>query len=138
MENSKVKALFFAQYYGQCVVQVSNGIGNNLQPVTGRMLYDLKPFDNPYLLLRAVDQLTDEEKYYLSELTQDLSLNNERLKLKVLHSDFEMGAYQYLIRIGILIPFTYIDENGKPQTLQPDEIIANGWAKLHPSNHLDK
>lgn len=40
-----------------------------------------------------------------------------------------MLAYQYLLRIGILLPFTYLDENNKPITIISDEIISLGWAK---------
>lgn len=38
-------------------------------------------------------------------------------------------AYQYMILIGVLLPFTYIDETGIPVTLFPEQIITLGWAK---------
>lgn len=36
----------------------------------------------------------------------------------------------YMRSIGILLPFTYLSEENKPVTLQPDEIISLGWAKI--------
>ena len=40
-------------------------------------------------------------------------------------------VYQYLLRIGILLPFLYLNNENKPITLQPDEIIKLGWAKTN-------
>jgi hypothetical protein len=35
----------------------------------------------------------------------------------------------YLKSLGILLPFTYLNENNKPITLTPQQIIDAGWAK---------
>ena len=43
----------------------------------------------------------------------------------------QYSATQLMLAYGILLPFTYLDSSNKPQTLQPDEIIAKGWAKIN-------
>lgn len=162
MENSKVKALFVTQYWGQKVFRVSD-TATVSQYVDG---FFIDRFLEPsYLLLRTVDQLTDEECIEVAKI-----VGYEKYKLKIntnnnlfarvdIEGNFQLAidkrcawimvydhnpmvtekvnlrpllvyqAYQYLLNRGIILPFTYIDENGKPQTLQPDEIIKLGWAK---------
>jgi len=39
-------------------------------------------------------------------------------------------AFNYMLRIGILLPFTYLSDDNKPITLQRAEIINLGWAKI--------
>jgi len=39
------------------------------------------------------------------------------------------ACIDYLRSVGILLPFTYLNEENKPITLQPDEIIKLVWAK---------
>ncbi|MEZ2337669.1 hypothetical protein AB6735_18630 [Mucilaginibacter sp. RCC_168] len=41
----------------------------------------------------------------------------------------------YLRSIGILLPFTYLNEQNKPITLQPDEIIDLNWASIKSQNN---
>ncbi len=166
MKNEhEIKALFFSQYWGQCVVQVSNGLSNNKQCVTAGLLTEIEKFDNPYLLLRTVEQLTDEEMlnvksilladylsnkktvYYthfeIKRFSNFIRMRNQhgheitvwhdgKIDIDYNYNAFILNAHQYLLRIGVLLPFTYLDENNQPQTLQPDDIIAKGWAKIQP------
>lgn len=41
----------------------------------------------------------------------------------------QYAVTDYFHSIGIIIPFTYLNEENKPITLQPNEIIALEWAK---------
>lgn len=138
MENSKVKALFFAQYWGQKIFKVKP-TAIACQTVDGYFLNGYT--DTAHVLLRTVDQLTDEEFAVLSELDgykpvaphlgiKELIASGKIVSKRLSLVKIKPVIWQYLLRIGILLPFTYIDEKGKPQTLQPDEIIAKGWAKI--------
>jgi len=108
------KASLFAMYFGQCIVQVSNGLSNNLQPITGYFLDKIEHFDNPYLLLRTIDQLTDEEW--------------KEFKGKSLH-----GEQTYLRLIGVLTQFAYLDNDGILIWLSEQQLIDLNWVKLKTS-----
>lgn len=41
----------------------------------------------------------------------------------------QFAVTDYLRSIGMLLPFTYLNEDNKPITLSPNEIIKLGWAK---------
>lgn len=145
MENSKVKALFFYNYYGQKVAWCKNSAGDfQLFRLLSNTLVD----EVEYIILRTVDQLTDEEYINIAKIIypnapnlHEIHVAKEQLKFIFKQHQFQwpmiysLMVADYLRSITILLPFTFIDENGKPQTLQPDEIIAKGWAKV---NHLDK
>ena len=133
----KAKTLFFAQYFGQAIIQWQ---GESLVINNTTLNEQLK---EDYLLLRTVEQLTDEEVLIVAEmLTLDVETpyNIEFYRSEVLNYfndetyftrfNRSVSIIDYLRSIGILLPFTYLDENNKPQTLQPDEIIAKGWAKI--------
>jgi len=94
------------------------------------------------LNLRSVSQLTDEEFLFVSimsdpsnedELYDDQNICNGKYQISEFQKELDMPVdfYQYLLRIGILLPLTYLDENNKPVMLQPDEIIELGWAKIN-------
>lgn len=167
MENSKVKALFFSNYYGQKILRWHQWVDDEESSVVDFQV-PMSKFgvdDGWYLLLRAVDQLTDEEclqicniydsscKWTIKERQSMCILFESEVELLWLFKDHSepifccedkkggenspyniLAAYDYLRSIGVLLPFTYLDENGKPQTLQPDEIVARGWAKVQSSN----
>lgn len=124
------------------------------------------------LLLRSIDQLTDDECIMLASIVVGEPFNRYRRMEVTRNYNFtgfpyimvhhksstysfqidctlinfnliDMGediscqtnmkpyaCIDYLRSIGILLPFTYLDENGKPITLQPDEIVSMGWAKI--------
>lgn len=129
----KVKALFFSQYWGQKVFY--DTYRNRCQTITAYTLY--KEIDaNSILLLRSIKDLTDEEIITVCDLTfpalkKDSGFYNLRHETgqKLLNKPLNGNIYQYLLRIGILLPFTYLDKENKPITLQPDEIIELGNAK---------
>lgn len=41
----------------------------------------------------------------------------------------QYAVTDYLRSLGVLLPFTYINENNAPIILSPEQIIALGWAK---------
>lgn len=50
-----------------------------------------------------------------------------------LSSQIDMKPFaciDYLRSIGVLLPFTYLNDKNKPVTLSTDEIIKLGWAKI--------
>ena len=154
MNEQNVKALFLNQYAGiglkmKCVAksfQLQNKElrGILLNDKSEKVLYlsnngygDFYDIDEWQLPLRSVSQLTDDEYVIIGSLTFP-GIGTTKFS----HLAFEAGreivkkqrigwsVYQYLQRIGVLTPFTYLNENNQPVTLQPDEIIAKGWAKL--------
>jgi hypothetical protein len=151
MNLQKEKALFFAQYLGQkCnYFSVASNQKQDVVTVNGFIIDEISNWitrfnRDPYtLLLRSVDQLTDKEKiqcYHLHsaaiayDYTQDfadiLTMANHWLKNDGIKSLFKYSWIKdYLRLIGIIVPFSYIDETGKPVTLQPEEIIALNWAQ---------
>lgn len=96
-----------------------------------------------HLLLRSVNQLTDEERLQvgivafpmLVPFTEEDNDTLRKLALTVLdRGHLGSRTHQVLVRYGILVPFTYLNEENEPTTLPPDEIIALGWAKLKENN----
>lgn len=155
----KVKALFFAQYLGQKVAQHTKSTTNlELQEVSCAVLAFSEIF-NTHLLLRSIKDLTDDKaliiakiydndcEWILDSSTDNVIIFKSGIETIWIYKDnsetiFEVedltgnstayninNAYQYLLRIGILLPFTYLDEENKPITIQPDTIIEIGWAK---------
>jgi hypothetical protein len=120
---------------------------------------DISDYDGSHLncypiLLRLVNQLTDKDLRNIIDL-YNLYFSGEKEPIDTAHIDFEKGEIEYyypnnsgcctiqfdelpqpctdyLKAKGYLLPFTYIDDTGKPVTLSAEEIIANGWAKLTP------
>lgn len=146
--NNQIKAQFFAQYTWQKVFfPKSHKFDNPLMLALQDLDYRTIEFGG-YLLLRSVEQLTDEEKeciillyrgqecfdYYL--IQSDSYRKHERDDTIYQIKEYKqfwfdhLIVFDYLRSIGILIPFTHIDENKKPVTLSPDEIIELGWAKI--------
>ena len=146
MNEQQAKALFFAQYLGQKVFthkdlecfndkSLSEIDATYLQSGSNRL-------SSGYLLLRSVSQLTDEEIITIATIIFGDKINDiqKLLTRDGVENIFTSGCntsgqkmlkiFDYLLRIGILIPFTYLDETNKPVTFQPDEIIALGWAKI--------
>lgn len=102
------------------------------------------------LILRSVDMLDDEEIieiYYLMnpKALIDIASNNaiKNMHIGILkrmlidgdtfgHRTIDMcgSVYDYLRSISVLTCFTYLTKDKKPVTLQPDQLIQLGWAKL--------
>ncbi|HEY4326124.1 MAG TPA: hypothetical protein VGN20_19195 [Mucilaginibacter sp.] len=141
MNTQEAKAIFFAQYYNQKVLYYPEKIGIGDCVIGGIIeMVEYEYFDDAYLLLRSLEQLTDEEKIMFSFMNGDtddeweedqlISIATHHLKDFKRGLDFSINIYQYLLRIGILLPFTYLDTEQKPITLQPNQIIEMGWAKI--------
>lgn len=135
MNLQQAKALFNAQYLGQNVL--SHIEAPNLV-TTLSSDYLFKGDKQWFLLLRTVDQLTDVEALIVKSIFKYSRFNDtgKGFAKSILNSYNPQNqqeailCYQYLLRIGILLSFTYLNEENQPITLQPDEIIALGWAKI--------
>lgn len=132
MNLEQAKELFFAQYLGQkCAVRIDDLF---IYTITHTFLY--KDVSDRFLLLRTVNQLTDDEKAIIADRMQIYPedvldwINGDcgQDYFENLHT--WLPCYDILKAFGILLPFTYLDETGKPVTLSVDEIIALGWAKV--------
>lgn len=154
MNIQQARELFNCQYYGQNVFMFSNIPSNEideLRILTG----DLLIYKKSYLLLRTVNQLTDEEicaigNYLRPEYFFTIERPGKHIKIVwadnyvfTIYDDLSFGFYELkpfyeeseikdtLRLFGVLVSFTYLsEENNQPVTLQPDEIIAKGWAKI--------
>lgn len=163
--DSKVKALFFAQYLNQEVYQ-----HDDWKEFNDKSCKELDPtylqtgsnrLNGGYLVLRGVEQLTDDEAMTIAKIYDDECewiVDSESKGCVVLKSPIETMwvwkdysepifevedkegsvtsyrinyAYAYLQAIGILLPFTYLDENKNPVTLSPEQIIELGWVKIN-------
>lgn len=92
---------------------------------------------NGSLLLRTVDMLADEEKEIFND-TWDLQqfildFNGLYVNEEYWHPSASWEMCQYLLRIGILLPFTYLNDQNQPETLTPAKLIEAGWAKIKAS-----
>lgn len=156
--KDQIKAQFFAQYLGKPFEELgcefnNEGLFVNAVNEEGFVFDD--NFDDVHfpvkdccLLLRSVEQLTGEELKAVRNNILVL-LDSDELKIRkngdvlVYKKNNELRypdvkgfqkIDQYFLRIGILLPFTYLDENNKPVTLSPAEIIELGWAKIKTDN----
>ncbi|ASU34382.1 hypothetical protein [Mucilaginibacter xinganensis] len=165
----QAKALFNAQYLGQTVLSHIEAPNLATTLSSGYLFNGDKEW---FLLLRTVDQLTDDEcvniaaivgenpfnRYRNMVVTRDFKITGfpyiavshknikQRFNIDCTHINFSMyemdedisgqidmkpyACIDYLRSIGILLPFTYLTPDHKPVTLQPDEIIKLGWAKI--------
>lgn len=131
MDLHKVKALFFAQYLMQPVLRCIS------RPIE---TFIVLPFDctrsetTNFLILRTVNQLTDEECISIgASIGWGFTNSNKEQVLKWMREDLdkEKDRYSDLLRLyGILTRFTYVDETGKPVTKSVEEIITLNWAKI--------
>lgn len=164
MNLQQAKALFFAQYLGQYRYRSYNYPNGGNYMINWLYLKD-EYIEKGFLLLRSVNQLTDEEVIELAKLNKmNICLDPEKQirrgkeciffnsigdELYLQFDDFDNSDIEtdgdtvnnvrplnyvtpdYLRSIGILLPFTYIDETGKPVNKSVEEIIALGWAKIN-------
>lgn len=168
---TSVKAQFFAMYLGQKVFKLLG-----LEHIYDRPME--KIYDEDYLELRHVSDLTDEEKFCMAELVCarhnrhykkneveyhispkrefdiEVLVKGHRRYMVQLDTDgvgfvdyFMGGAGRihhyapgqfavtdYLRSIGILISFTYLNEDKKPVTLSVDELIGMKWVIVKQIN----
>jgi len=158
MKEEQAKALFFAQYLRQkCGVfpdnifsysitgafldkYVENGflllrsIDNldNAEILTIAYIYDSNcewvikdRSDNVCILESVVERMWvwlvyAEPIFEVSDIKDESSNSTYNI----------LSAYDYLRSIGILLPFTYLNEDNKPITLTTEQIIEKGWAKV--------
>lgn len=145
MNLQQAKALFFAQYLTQPVLRCISRPKETFKVLP----YDCTESETTnFLLLRTVNQLTDEEYIEVSKLLgykgvyyEPNLLQTGKVTVGLFRSiinEFETKVnvhniariQDYLRSIGILLPLTYIDETGKPVTKSVEEIIALNWAKI--------
>lgn len=139
---TSVKAQFFAMYLGQ--IFVSNGYPRKLE--RGITMSDAS-YGSNHLELRSVSDLTDEEIDIISQQyvgDKDFSMLSMSDKIDyreeirpALQSCIKEGLMRneiwgILLNFGILLPFTYLNEDKKPVTLSVDELIEMNWAQLTP------
>lgn len=158
MKLEQAKALFFAQYLGQNVGYGIDHLMVNELTLNSNAAGKLKLSSvdkNCALLLRSVSQLTNDEITTIANSIGlrwpiiDRSLENriritddsykvyifrdcliQTFKNNQLYIDADLQMIvSILLRFGILIPFTHLNEESKPITLHPDEIIVLGWTK---------
>jgi len=133
MNLQQAKALFFAQYLFQPILTLA-GRKNEMFKLSTFDINENKIAGT--LFLRTVDQLTDGEKVIIAELMQIYPEDViDWINGDCGHDDFEnlntwLPCYDILKAFGIILPLTYLNEENKPVTLQPDEIISLGWAKI--------
>ena len=128
------RAAFRAMYWGQKVACC--------QIFKGKLTHGLEignGFATPnaldgYLLLRTVEQMTEEEKTSILEIVGELRLNTSQVDMLInqymtkqsnVHGARWIQISDYLRSIGILIPF---------RGYTVEQIIANGWAKIKEGN----
>lgn len=152
--NDKIKAQFIAQYLGQPMYvhpeytgdAITLGYKNEICIIT---LADAVANQHYALLLRTVDMLTDEEVITIANMYGwgDTDITKDRFDERILQFKIDLPCieipgykhrhlkfvFDYLIRIGILLSFTYLNDQNQPVTLSPDEIIEMGWAKIKAS-----
>lgn len=146
MNLEKAKALFRAQYLNQPVLRFDDRPNETFKVLA----YDCTTgSDTGYLLLRSVKQIKDEEIHNIGDINKLYSNGFKRSTKNIiignLYSDMLISyagkvfkpncehileTYDYLRSIGILLPFTFLDEENKPITLPEAEIIKLGWAVI--------
>lgn len=139
MNLQQAMVLFRAQYLGQPVFKTF-GIVEDLIP-------SMLTVQNGILLLRTVNQLTDGELLMVATIlhsygvipanqTHTKMIKDAKWYLEKFTCYYSTNAVvvrivnQILLRIGIILSFTYLNEENQPTTLQPDEIVSLGWAKV--------
>ncbi len=152
MNEQQVKAKFFAMYLWQKVFMMPDWESfNDNQPMEVDYSYlvaNSHYLNNGYLQLRSIADLTDGEyievgKIFYPNTFQDIKTDQLRKYGKDLVNIFNperehnltgagrtIQAFQYLLSIGILLPFTYLGDNNEPTTLTPIALITKGWAVL--------
>ncbi|AMR34145.1 hypothetical protein A0256_23185 [Mucilaginibacter sp. PAMC 26640] len=126
--GDKVKYLFFNLYRCQRIFRLE-----------GLSKLKTAAFESPmpgdHVELRSTTELTEQEYENVAQLTYNSNLSTATCGKHSLLNDIPKGHYRlsatvsdYLRAIGILIPFTYLDENNNPITLTPADIVQLGWA----------
>ena len=141
--NDKVKAIFFAQYLYQNVV--CSYAYNSPIP-----LNHIQQGTDEYLLLRSINDLTDEEKIILAniynpkiEFTDTQKVEFAGAILRDITYDLGAGSLiyssifefkDYLRSIGIALPFTFLNDQNQPETYSVEKLISLGWLTIKPNN----
>lgn len=142
MNLSETKALFFAHYYMQEVF-IEPMMGKKPNYFNGANIDDHG--DDNYLLLRSIDQLTDEEALHIAEI---FDLDEKQIAdtdliewIEALFAESAgyfidgytgeqlLFAVDYLRSIGVILPILFLNEEKKPLKLLVDEILLLGWAR---------
>ena len=122
---NEIKALFFAKYLWQRVFKGPGAYVYILMPA----FLEFNISDDCFLSLRTVDMLTDDEKETIGQHMQWYPEDViDWINGECGHQDFEnlhdwLSCHDILRQLGILLPFTYLDENKKPITVQPGDNL---------------
>ncbi len=137
--NDKVKAIFFAQYLYQDVVCVKH----DPRPFP---LNHIQQGTDEYLLLRSINDLTDEELVAIATMSFRGEENHtteigESIARSVLKDDacfmnplLWTCVVQYLLRIGIALPFTFLNDQNQPETYSVENLVELGWVMIKTNN----
>jgi hypothetical protein len=142
-QEACVKQLFFAKHIGFNIASNTFPKGG-LGPVSEILHHGYKTYSanffswidqKHYLLLRSLEQLSDEEKQMIADIMQFYPEDViDWINGDCGHDDFDnlwtwLPCFDILRSIGILLPFTFI-HNNKPVTLSVEDILKLGWAKI--------
>lgn len=148
--DSKIKALFFAQYLNQKVYQ-----HDDWKDFNDKSCKELDPtylqtgsnrLNGGYLVLRDISQLTIQELDLISQVyvgddgfkllgESDKQDYREEIKpalINCLESGLMRNSIWDILRsIGIALPFTFLNETNQPETYSVEKLIELGWAKIN-------
>jgi len=142
--SNKVKAQFFALYFGQKVLRGLDYKSNDASLALDYVHLSEK-WMNHYLLLRSVDQLTDTQLVEIAGLRgyrkdhldvvegkelKEILGENKRYLGTFDYKEVRLCIVDYLRLNGFITPFTYLSEDNKPIPLSPSDLIGFGWVKM--------
>jgi hypothetical protein len=139
MNIQQAKALFFSQYLGQEVLGLITDVTDIFFIDFESLNINMSYFKDSFLILKSVKDLNDTERLNIGIVAFPMFVpfpekdhdTLRKLALTVLdRGHLGSRTHQALVRYGVLTPFTYLNENNQPVTLQPDELISKGWAKI--------
>lgn len=135
---------FVAQYWGSEFKYGNESVGNIFSILNH--LYNASNAQYK-LICRRWEQITEDELIelaiiYADGLTETTNRENKikegRLIAKQICIRYSWSRYnmtnmakcfQFLIRLSILLPFTYIDQNNKSVTYMPKQLVQMNWAE---------
>ena len=146
MNENAIKAKFLALYLGQKVLFHPVERIAPVKLAHYDLQVDKEGFEKSYIQLRSIADLTDGEIKICAKLLWDkwdeatetkVYLVIEMIREYLINENLELIPFyancrltDYLRSIGILLPFTYLNDQNEPITLTPEQIIEKGWVKV--------
>lgn len=138
--NNNIKAQFFAQYFQQVVFRNKHWAKEEPnESISPYILNSNTELSEGFLELRTVAQLNQDELLQVGIKAFPMFVpfpekdydTLRKLALTVLdRGHLSWVTRQTLIGYGALVPFLYLDENNKPVSLSPAELINLGWVVI--------